>query len=83
MGTEELVRGPYAITVWPFYEAPLQLRSLSAHGGDEDWLALVPAAFDKKYGRPLWLEDGSSFGCCDVSRHVLADGDVVYIGAHA
>lgn len=68
-----------AIIVWSFYDAPGELRSLSRHGGDEDWVALVP--YDVE--RPSWTESGTAFGCCDVSEHQLIDGRWVYIGAHA
>lgn len=68
------------IAVWPFYEAPGALRALSPHGGDEDWLALVPAAQAGEYIG--WLNHGP-FGVCDISRHELADGRVVCIGAHS
>ena len=33
-----------AIQVWRFHEAPEALQLLSTHGGDEDWLAVVPRA---------------------------------------
>ncbi len=31
---------PKAVVVWRFDEAPAELRVLSRHGGDEDWLAV-------------------------------------------
>ena len=31
-----------AIVVWRYADAPESLRALSPHGGDEDWLAVVP-----------------------------------------
>lgn len=68
-----------AILIWTFREAPGELRSLSRHGGDEDWVALLPVGMEQ----PSWMETGSSFGCCDVSEHQLDDGRQVYIGAHA
>ena len=68
------------IKVWDWDEAPEELKALSPHGGDEDWVALVPKHLaDRHIG---WLESGS-FGCCDISRHELPNGDVVRIGAHA
>lgn len=70
-----------AITVWRFHEAPPGLQALSPHGGDEDWLAVVPASMADDYIG--WLESGSPFGCCDVSRHPRPDGSVVCIGAHS
>ena len=68
-----------SIVVWPFYSAPGELRCLSNHGGDEDWIALVPAGMEQ----PSWMESGGRFGCCDVSEHQLEDGRTIYIGAHA
>ncbi len=68
------------IRVWPFYDAPAHLRTLSEHGGDEDWLAVVPPSLTNYY--IPWLETGS-FGYCEVSVHPQEDGSVVYIGAHA
>ena len=68
-----------SIVVWSFYDAPGELRALSNHGGDEDWVALVP----KDVERPSWTASGTSFGCCDVSEHVYEDGRTVCIGAHA
>ncbi len=68
------------IQIWPFYEAPPEYRALSPHGGDEDWIALIPPEWN---GVPYFLESGSRFGCCDVSEHRLLDGSIVAIGAHA
>lgn len=65
------------IRVWKYEDAPEKYRSLSQHGGDEDWLAFVPEGM----GRPGWM-DVPAFGCCDVSAHPVRGG-VVYIGAHA
>lgn len=73
------MNGP--ILVWPFEDAPKEYQDLSPHGGDEDWIALVPARLVDSYIG--WLESGSSFGCCDVSKHPLPNGDVAHIGAHA
>lgn len=67
------------ILVWRFADAPADLKALSPHGGDEDWLALVPAGFMGYIG---WLDYGP-FGVCDISRHQQDDGTTVYIGAHA
>jgi len=71
-------KGP--IMVWPYHEAPQALKALSPHGGDEDWLAHVPYWFANTY--ISWIE-GGNFGVCDVSRHEIADGSVVFIGAHS
>jgi len=69
-----------SIIVWPFNKAPESLQHLSNHGGDEDWLALIPHAL-KDMHIP-WL-DSESFGCCRISSYDLEDGSVVKIGAHA
>lgn len=68
-----------SIMVWPFYDAPGELRCLSEHGGDEDWVALVPKDMD----RPSWMESEGLFGCAGVSEHCYEDGRTVHIGAHA
>jgi hypothetical protein len=69
------------IVVWEFRKAPQEYRDLSPYGGDEDWLAVLPA--DYKDYTPGWIYSGSGFGCCDVSTHELPDGRIVCIGAHA
>jgi hypothetical protein len=71
------------IQIWPFDEAPAELRELSNHGGDEDWLALVPPHLAER--DIWWMEAGTSFGWYDVSehQHPTLDGWVVRIGAHA
>lgn len=73
------------IKVWEFYSAPKEYQALSGHGGDEDWLALIPKElYSQQHGIPLWMEGGvGSFGVCDTSIHFLDNGDVVAIGAHA
>lgn len=69
------------IKIWEFYDAPLDLRALSNHGGDEDYVALVPA--EMEYAADMLLYSGSPFGVSDVQKEVQADGSFVYIGAHA
>jgi hypothetical protein len=68
-----------SIQVWRFYDAPKELQELSEHGGDEDWLALIPKEYENDYIR--WLEEGSFDN--DVTEHTLSNGDRVRIGAHA
>lgn len=70
---------PHPILIWPFYDAPAAYRNLSPHGGDEDWVAFVPDSFG---GAPMFMDQGTSFGCCDVSEHKV-EGGTVRIGAHA
>ncbi len=76
----KIIAGP-CIKVWRFHEAPEEFKTLSGHGGDEDWVALIPKELAGDYYP--WMESGSPFGCCDVSEHVLDNGDVVRIGAHS
>jgi hypothetical protein len=71
------------IKVWSFHQAPEEYQALSEHGGDEDWVALIPKKHWEKYGEPGWAASGSRFGCCDTSLHELNNGDVILIGAHA
>ena len=66
------------ILVWPFETSPPEYKALSKHGGDEDWLALVPIELTGRY--IAWLDSGA---VGDVSVHPLPDGRTVYIGAHA
>lgn len=70
------------IKVWRFAYAPARYRTLSAHGGDEDWLAAVPI---EQAGDSIpWLEGGAPFGVCSVSEHpVPREGVTIFIGAHA
>lgn len=73
------------IIVYPWKHAPDALRALSTNGGDEDWVALVPAGLVQEYderGWPMWLEH-PAFGVCDVDRYEIDDGQVVVIGSHA
>lgn len=68
------------IRVWKFSDAPKELRALSTHGGDEDWLAVVPATYEQRH-YVSWLQEGI-FGS-GVSTYNLSDGSRVYISAHA
>lgn len=78
--SDEASQSDNRIVVWRFHEAPQVLQDMSPHGGDEDWLAVVPPALRDEW--IPWLERGH-FGVCDVSRHPTPDGSMVYIGAHA
>jgi hypothetical protein len=69
-----------AIVVWKFSDAPEMFRNLSEHGGDEDWLAFVPSPLAQDWIG--WMETGTPFGCCEVSRHPVSGGEV-RIGAHS
>lgn len=73
---------PHVVRVWPFVDAPVDLRALSDNGGGEDWLALVPSADHPalRYGVASWLMWMAAGG--DLQRIDLPDGRVVLIGAH-
>ena len=43
-----------AILIWHFEDAPKKLQELSEHGGDEDWVALIPKSF--KENIPMFLD---------------------------
>jgi hypothetical protein len=68
------------IRVWRFEDAPPEYQELSPHGGDEDWVAYVPAALAEECID--WLDSGTAFGRCETSAHPFPCG-TVYIGAHA
>lgn len=70
------------ILVWRFDEAPEEYQKLSPHGGDEDWLALIPPAYEKA-GAPDWIIENSAFAICHLSMHRLSGGFMVAIGTHS
>lgn len=81
MGPPQEIRSMiFEIHVWAFEYAPKKYQDLSPHGGDEDWLAFVPEEYGDRDIR--WLESGTPFGYCDVSRHKV-EGGTIYIGAHS
>ena len=71
------------IEVWKFQDAPEELRNLSDHGGDEDWLAIIPPQMNNKC--ISWMQEGTYFGLCHVYYydHPYKEGHEVVIGAHA
>lgn len=75
------------ITLWPFCEAPLQYRQLSSHGGDEDWIMVVPDnLLTVPCGHSIVANKieplKRAIGICDTSEHRV-DGATVFIGAHS
>ena len=74
-----------AILVWPWDEAPEDLKKIASQGGDEDWLIFVPKELVEewlnRYGTPHWIERTAA--CCDPDRFDLPDGSVLYVGSHA
>jgi hypothetical protein len=68
------------VQVWAWDDAPEEYRELSGHGGDEDWVALIPEhLYEDRYQIP-WLE---ALGVCDVEFHPIPTGEAIAIGAHA
>lgn len=65
--------------VWPFNDAPPELRYLSQNGGDEDWILVLSPGADE----PWWAQQGGAFGCYCVERHELPCGRAVLIGCHS
>jgi hypothetical protein len=75
------------IQIFRFHTAPPELQALSPHGGDEDWIAIVPTAWREKY-HLAFLDPGFAsewFGCSGVSEHTHASypNCLIFIGAHA
>lgn len=71
------------IKIWRFDEAPEEYRQMSEHGGDEDYIALVPLAYKHRDDSLVWkIEEMGLLGCCSTDRYEV-DAGVVYIGAHA
>lgn len=70
------------ILVYVFHDAPQELQDLSTNGGDEDWLAVVPAAIVAQDPWMRWLEC-PAFGVCNVDEFMLPDGRKVVIGCHS
>jgi hypothetical protein len=74
------------IKIWRFEDAPLKYQDMSINGGDEDWVAEIPAQHYKKYGIPTFMLEGSSFGYCSVDEfdyELNGDKYKIVIGSHA
>ena len=67
-----------SILIWHWHNAPGELRSYSTHGGDEDWVALIPRDLDI----PSWM-DSEPFSICRNDEIILSDGRILIITAHA
>jgi hypothetical protein len=64
------------IRVWSWKDAPDEYKALSNHGGDEDWVALIPCDLPD-----LWVR--LPFDAIYMSSHNVGLLGTVYIGAHA
>ncbi|MBP8183355.1 MAG: hypothetical protein KAX88_04570 [Rhodoferax sp.] len=71
-----------AITVWNWADAPPDLKALSDHGGDEDWIALVPQHYARDYYL-AFLDHIDTRRTPQVTPHPSITGYEVWIGAHA
>lgn len=75
------------IQLFRFHTAPPELQALSPHGGDEDWIAVVPDTWLEHYHLPF-VEGGIAgdwFGCSGPSKHTHPSypACTIFIGAHA
>ena len=71
------------VILWHFSDAPEKYKNLSCHGGDEDYVILVPKQMDSEDGAWYIVE---RLTVCDFqSFDVEEDGEqfVVYITAYA
>ena len=71
-----------AIRIWPWDGAPKKYKRLSMHGGDEDFVVLL-RGLDGPGEDEMRCVLIDKITVCDASRHVMSNGDVVYITAHA
>ena len=68
------------IQVWQFEHAPENLKQ-HFYEDDADWLALIPKEYKDEY--IPWLDVGTQFGCFQVERLLLENGDYVKVGYHS
>lgn len=66
------------LAMWRFEQAPPLLAALSQHGGDEDWVVLIPPDFGEL---PFWMSEGTSFAS-SVDIYDLPEGWQLLISAH-
>lgn len=70
------------IRIWRFEEAPMELQQYSDHGGDEDWIIVVPAGVAVDHGID-WITAGSTPFGRYTQHYTLHDGSVIAIAAHS
>lgn len=78
------------LRIYRWEDTPSEYRSLSGHGGDEDWVLVVPLSVRHVAYWPWRVgdvidggEDSYLDGFGHVDRHELPNGDLVVIFAHA
>lgn len=81
--TKDWYRLSHAALVWPFDDAPAELRALSENGGDEDWLVLWPPGSVGARGEYVAWHDRLGPSTPDPDEYWLPCGAVVLISAHA
>jgi hypothetical protein len=71
--------------IWAFCDAPEQYQALSTHGGDEDWIIYTPknGPVPSHLWSAFYSDETYVMGLGHVDRHVLEDGSIVVIFAHA
>lgn len=76
---EDLMSEP--IKIWRFRDAPEEYRELSEHGGDEDFVMLVPSALVDEFLIDRVVDLGL-LGCSSTDKYERLEGHV-FIGAHS
>ena len=73
------------IKLWLWKDAPEEYKRLSGHGGDEDYVLLIPPAVLKTKGGNALLSALTSYHTSLgwPEEHRLEDGSVLIIFAHA
>ena len=70
-----------ATVLWRWKDAPEEYKKLSGHGGDEDWVIIIPK--DMAGWSPFLMVGDYLTGFGWLDEHELDGGDWVVICAHA
>lgn len=71
------------LQIWYWRQAPEELKQLSEHGGDEDWVAVMRKSWiESEHGQIPYFLETKPFAVCDYSQHEYGDY-IVIISAHA
>ena len=71
-----------AITVWWRDDCPKDIWDAIENKSDIDYVAYVPDKFVEKSFLPVWMDEGSSFGCSSVEEYKWKDGKII-VGHHS
>lgn len=79
------VKNSKTIQVWPYADAPAELKALADQGGDEDWLILIPAPFvsyiqNNLGDLPHWMRVTDTLQ--EPKQVMLDNGDMIVVGQH-